>query len=161
MATSRLWIIIGARVGLSQDEILVGKGIILSLDPLRKWQNVPVGIDRLLVKLDEVSNQDMELDVREIFEDMAGSILVWEKSKLVNLTSEDRILDERVGDVDDNDEDGSPTRKETVEDMPLVENVIQKSSWMSMSVKIMEEENVTFAVAMIAAINPEAVFQGL
>lgn len=128
----------------------MAKGQIVNIECVAGNSNFGFGSDQVLVRIGSILCHKYVIGSRL----SPGSCLPWNKDALLPLASEP------VGEVgslaDESDDDhGSGQNVKKLKDI-----IIQRCDWKELTVKVVDEEKVVFAIAMVSTINPEVALQG-
>lgn len=151
--TSRAWIKEGAKVGLSISNRHVGIGLVISLDPSRICHNIPLVVDNVLVSLVEVFDQTVRRGDSKLLKDLIGGFLVWELNQIFQVPL-DSIPRGHLTDQSGEAPEGQYRTDHDGLEEPAVEVILPKALWMGMTVKVLDENKIIFAVATIHVLNP-------
>ncbi|CAM6122701.1 unnamed protein product [Calypogeia fissa] len=143
------WIWEGLCVGLCSEKRVIGLGCVQSIDPLRLCHSVPLGEDSVLVSIQEVFFPNQVHDYGELF---PGAFLVWPKCRLRRLEgggSTRRNVRPSESDDDSNGYDSDDSSLSCGGGVGGGYCPIPRDAWRDMMVKVIDDDNLVFAIASI------------
>lgn len=90
-----------------------------------------------------------KINIRREGQPVVGEYVIWKREDIVLLNTEPKEDLDGVMNEDQEKEVGEGVR------------IMQRSSWISLLVEVIDESNVVFAVAMVTSINPDVVLEGI
>lgn len=141
MSTSIPCLQVGEMVMLVSSNQTVAKGKFFSCDPSRVCHTVEMGTNRVMVEIIQVFDETFILPDGEYLKDFIGSYLVWDRNNVREEPPSKNDLHEAVDEA---------IERECGVDEPEPEAFPRAVPQVGMLVKVFDEANVNFAVAVIS-----------